>query len=84
MNNNSTRIPLVLIIIGTLLIGYILGVTVKKTNSTNEDQYRYQLINANDSNLIFFDQKTGEYWRKFIPINEGPTEWEKEKSPIEK
>lgn len=84
MNNNSSRISLVLIILGALLIGYFLGVFVKKSNSTKEDQYRYQLINANDSNLIFFDQKTGEYWRKFIPNNEGPTDWEKEKSPIEK
>lgn len=81
--NKSTSIPLFLIIVGTLLIGFILGISVNKSNSTNENQYRYQLVSANDSNLILFDQKTGEYWRKFIPANEGPTEWEKENSPVE-
>lgn len=47
-----------------------------------EEQYRYEFISANDQNLIIFDKKTGEYWRKYIETNEGPTDWEKQQSPI--
>ncbi|TYS14151.1 hypothetical protein FZC78_20130 [Rossellomorea vietnamensis] len=48
-----------------------------------EEQYRYEFISANEQNVILFDKKTGDYWRKFIEPNEGPTEWEKQPSPLE-
>jgi hypothetical protein len=31
---------------------------------------------------IIFNENTGEYWEKFIPTREGPTEWEKGDGPI--
>jgi hypothetical protein len=49
---------------------------------TQEEQVRYELISPNDSNIIIFDKQSGEYWRKFIEPNEGPTDWEKQLSPI--
>lgn len=36
------------------------------------------MISPNESNIIIFDSKTGDYWRKFIENNEGPTDWTKE------
>jgi hypothetical protein len=49
-------------------------------NSTNAS--RYEMITANKNNIIIFDKQTGEYWRKFIPDSEGPSEWTKEPSPV--
>lgn len=46
-----------------------------------EGNSRYEFITVNDNNIVIFDKHTGEYWRKFIESNEGPTEWEKEESP---
>ncbi len=39
---------------------------------------RYEMISANETNIIIFDKETGRYWRKFIQPNEGPTEWTEE------
>jgi len=49
----------------------------------SEEQYRYEFISANEQNVIIFDKKTGDYWRKYIEPNEGPTDWEKQPSPVE-
>ncbi len=49
-------------------------------DSTN-DLYRYELISANDNNILLFDSMTGEYWRKFISPNSGPTDWQKQIGP---
>lgn len=56
----------------------------KQEDAAKEAQFRYKLISANESNLIIFDKKSGEYWRKFIDPNAGPTDWEKQTSPISK
>ncbi|WP_430786922.1 hypothetical protein VBD025_15095 [Virgibacillus flavescens] len=49
---------------------------------TSGDQYRYEFISANEQNVIIFDKKTGNYWRKYIEPTEGPTNWEKQESPV--
>ncbi|MED3802626.1 hypothetical protein P4562_11865 [Lysinibacillus xylanilyticus] len=54
----------------------------KQEDAAKEAQFRYELISANESNLIIFDKKSGEYWQKFIDLNAGPTDWEKQTSPI--
>ncbi|MED3623490.1 hypothetical protein P4482_13680 [Neobacillus thermocopriae] len=48
------------------------------TNKGNvNNEYRYELVPANENHMIILDRKTGEYWTKFIPSEEGPTNWEK-------
>jgi len=54
----------------------------EQVNIMQEEQFRYELISPNDSNIIIFDKQSGEYWRKYIEPNEGPTHWEKQISPI--
>ncbi|MFE4898264.1 hypothetical protein [Peribacillus butanolivorans] len=54
----------------------------EQVNPTQEEQFRFELISPNDSNIIIFDKQSGEYWRKFIEPNDGPADWEKQKSPI--
>ena len=43
----------------------------------------FELIPIGDNNIILFDTVTGEYWTKFVPSDEGPTDWEKGKLPKE-
>lgn len=47
-------------------------------------KYRYELISANERNIIIFDKKTGSYWQKLVEQSDGSTEWQKQDSPIEK
>ncbi|MFJ8512059.1 hypothetical protein [Lysinibacillus xylanilyticus] len=54
----------------------------KQEDAAKEAQFRYELISANESNLIIFDKKSGEYWQKFIDPNAGPSDWKKQTSPI--
>jgi hypothetical protein len=54
-----------------------------KVTTPSEQQYRYEFISANEQNIIIFDKQTGEYWRKFIEPNKGPTNWEKQESPVQ-
>ena len=49
---------------------------------TQQEQFRYKFVSANETNIIIFDKHTGNYWRKFIPPNEGPTNWRKGDSPV--
>ncbi len=82
MDKKGSIIIAIAIIIGFLLLGIILKSPIE-SNSVNfsSEANRYQMVTPNDNNIIIFDTKTGDYWRKFIPANEGPTEWEKEFSP---
>lgn len=43
-----------------------------QVNSTSNEQYRYELISPNESNIIIFVRQSGEYWRKYIESNAGP------------
>ncbi|MCM1992097.1 hypothetical protein [Oceanirhabdus seepicola] len=84
------------IIIGFIMLGLLLKSPLESLSnnsapiSSNElsdlsksvsELNRYQMISANDHNIILLDTKTGEYWRKFVPSNEGPTNWTKEIGP---
>ncbi|WP_211748690.1 hypothetical protein [Paenibacillus sp. Marseille-Q4541] len=86
MNIKSSLILGISIIIGFLLLGFIQGSFQGKETITNEKgnepKDRYEFVRANDNNVIIFDKQTGQYWRKFIPNSEGPTEWTQENSPI--
>jgi len=42
------------------------------------DNNRYEMIAFNDTNIIIFDIETGRYWRKFLDLDGGPTEWQEE------
>lgn len=81
MNNKMVFvISIVLLVLISGLLGFQLGTNL----NGGKDMNRYEMIGVNENNLIIFDRKTGEYWRKFIPSNEGPTNWEKEDSPVRK
>lgn len=67
----------------SIIIGFsILSVSLLLLNKDNGN--RYQMISPNENNIIIFDSKTGDYWRKFIESNEGPTEWTKESFNLKK
>ncbi|PGM55516.1 hypothetical protein [Bacillus sp. AFS053548] len=86
MKGNSTIIGAA-IIIGCAILGLFLMLTFsnnKNNLSKNSNEYKYEMIPVNENNVIIFNKETGEYWRKFLPNNEGPTKWEKEESPISK
>ena len=72
----------VCILLGSWLISNSLSSNQGKVVRTQEEQFRYEFLTPNESNIIIFDKQTGEYWRKFIDSNEGPTEWEKQDTPI--
>ncbi len=55
-------------------------ITDKKSDLTSE--YKYEMIPVNENNVMIFNKETGEYWRKYIPSGEGPTNWDIEESPI--
>lgn len=69
------------ILLGSWFISHSLD-RDSKINPTSKEQYRYEFISANEQNIIIFDKKTGNYWRKFIEPNEGPINWEEQESPI--
>jgi hypothetical protein len=84
MKNSSSLIIGFAIIIGFTILGLFLMVALEKDSKvvSNNNEYRYELVPANEHNIIIFDKKSGEYWNKFIPSDEGPTSWEKGDSPI--
>ena len=85
MKNSSSLIIGLAIIIGFAILGFslvtALGQKDPEVASTN-NEHRYELVPANENNLIIFDKESGQYWNKFIPDDEGPATWEKGDSPI--
>lgn len=90
MDKKSYLILAASILLGFIMLGIILKLPIENLsyNLGNKgyienlsELYRYQMISVNDTNIIIFDRETGEYWRKFVPPNEGPTEWTREKIP---
>ena len=73
MENKSILYICISIIIGFSILSVSLLLLLYKDNRN-----RYQMISPNETNIIIFDSKTGDYWRKFIETNEGPTDWSKE------
>lgn len=84
LKKNLTSISIIFLGICILLGSFFISQSLKSksVNKTSNEQFRYELISPNDSNIIIFDKKNGEYWRKYIEPNEGPTDWEKQTSPI--
>ncbi|MEH7887317.1 hypothetical protein V7654_23785, partial [Bacillus sp. JJ1609] len=90
LNDKKPRLSLTgaIIILSLCLLITGFNITSAIRNTINflspepEEQYRYEFISANEQNLIIFDKKTGDYWRKYIEVNEGPSEWEKQQSPV--
>lgn len=70
LNNLSTEISLI-----------SNKIAEQKIEDSTKNPYRYELISPNDSNILIFDSMTGEYWRKYIDPNSGPTDWKKEIAP---
>ncbi|AHV98831.1 MULTISPECIES: hypothetical protein [Paenibacillus] len=87
-NKTIIAVSILTLVLISGIFGFLLGISFKGESNQNDSKdqngNRYQMINVNENNIIIFDQQTGDYWRRFIPSNEGPTEWEKEKSPINK
>lgn len=85
MKNSSSLIIGLAIIIGFAILGFSLVTALGEKDSeavSTNNEHRYELIPANENNLIIFDKESGQYWNKFISVDEGPTNWEKGDSPI--
>ena len=78
MENKSILYICISIIIGFSILSVSLLLLYK------DNRNRYQMISPNENNIIIFDSKTGDYWRKFIETNEGPTDWSKESFNLKK
>ncbi|EDL65631.1 hypothetical protein [Bacillus sp. SG-1] len=85
MNKNLQSIAIIIlglcIVLGAWLISSALGENPEPVQQNEE--YRYEFLSPNDNNIIIFDKQTGEYWRRYIDSTEGPTEWEKQPSPVQ-
>ncbi|MGM9985972.1 MAG: hypothetical protein ACI35O_01970 [Bacillaceae bacterium] len=49
----------------------------------SDEPLRYELVAPNENNIIMYDKQTGEYWRKSIESDGGPTEWQYGKAPVQ-
>ena len=67
-----------------ICVSIIIGFSILSISLLLNKDNRYQMISPNENNIIIFDSKTGDYWRKFIETNEGPTEWSKESFNLKK
>ena len=82
-NSSSIIIGLAIIIAFTILGLFQISKSEEKSDEVDViGEYRYDLVPANENNIIIFDKQSGEYWTKFIRSNEGPSNWEKGDSPI--
>ena len=79
MENKSILYICISIIIGFSILSVSLLLLLNKDNGN-----RYQMISPNENNIIIFDSKTGDYSRKFIEADEGPTDWSKESVNLKK
>ena len=67
-----------------ICISIIIGFSILSISLLLNKDNRYQMISPNENNIIIFDSKTGDYWRKFIEPDEGPTDWSKESVNLKK
>ena len=67
-----------------ICISIIIGFSIFSISLLLNKENRYQMISPNENNIIIFDSKTGDYWRKFIEADEGPTDWSKESVNLKK
>ncbi|WP_186577987.1 hypothetical protein [Aquibacillus kalidii] len=86
MSKNFQSISIIIlglcILVGCWFISQSLSSSQETEVESQQEQLRYELISPNETNIIIFDKQTGDYWRKFIAPNEGPSNWEKQDTPI--
>lgn len=84
MSKHNISFSIIFLGICILLGSWFISQSLKseQVNVIQEEHFRYELISANESNIIIFDKQSGEHWRKFIETNGGPIDWEKHSSPI--
>lgn len=49
--------------------------------STNSSVGRYQVLRANDNNVLVIDTASGRLWQKFINSSGGPSVWTEHSTP---
>lgn len=69
--------------IATVLQNTTENQTAGITQVEQNEPYKYEMITPNANNIIIFNKQTGDYWRKYIEANEGPTYWVKQSPPEE-
>ncbi|MCI9259190.1 MAG: hypothetical protein HFJ16_03005 [Romboutsia sp.] len=67
-----------------MCVSIIIGFSILSISLLLNKDNRYQMISPNENNIIIFDSKTGDYWRKFIEPDEGPIDWSKESFNLKK
>ncbi|MFJ7698602.1 hypothetical protein [Lysinibacillus fusiformis] len=86
MNKNLMSFSIIFLGFCILISSWFISqsLTSEQVDKTKQEPFRYELISPNDSNIIIFDKQSGACWRKYMEPNEGPTDWEKQTSPITK
>ncbi|WP_047980109.1 hypothetical protein [Ornithinibacillus contaminans] len=86
MNKHFQSISIIIlglcILAGSWLISQALSSSKEIDGKTQQEQFRYEFMAPNETNIIIFDKQTGEYWRKFIEPDGGPSDWEKQDTPV--
>ena len=84
MNKNIMSFSVIFLGLCIVVSSWIISQSLKSKQKeivNQNDQYRYEIISS-QNNIILFDKQSGESWRKFLPPSEGPTEWEKQQTPV--
>jgi hypothetical protein len=84
MNKNIMSFSVIFLGLCIVLSSWIISQSLKSKQKeivNQNDQYRYEIISS-QNNIILFDKQSGESWRKYLPPSEGPTEWEKQQTPV--
>jgi len=74
MEKKSVYMICISVIAGFIILGLFIFYGLINLQNVQRDELQYQMVTHGDS-IIVFDQKTGDYWQKFLPQNDGPTEW---------
>lgn len=86
---NKNLMPFSIIFLGLCIVlgSWFISQSLKDNRNqkvvvTPSNNFRYKLISPNQSNIILFDKQSRELWRRYIEPSEGPTNWEKQQSPV--
>ncbi len=63
-------------------LGSLLLFGLNTYQNSKSDELRYE-IESHGVNIIIFDRQTGDYWIKYLALDEGPSDWQKELLPTE-
>lgn len=75
MNTKQILLLCISLIAGLVLQALILSGSMSGSASSESGSSRYEFISHGDT-LIIGDTQTGDYWQKYVPTYQGPTEWE--------